>query len=157
MAVDLESFVAGNGINCNKLNGNFTKLQNQANKNKSDLQNIANDALLKDGSNLTPEIVNKFNQSIPVVLSDKSGTIQLNDNTMHYLSLSGNGTIQLPSSPTGQISHTISLIVQGSEYTLNLGTEYHLYQNFDIDFSQPYSVLYVYNKIDNKWYYYLTQ
>lgn len=149
-------FSAGKGINQVKLNYNFAELQQETNTNETDINNIANTALLKDGSNLTQTIINEFQQQTPNVISN-SGTISLTDNTANFLTLTGNGTISLPTPASDQYSHTISLIVQGSNYTLDLGTVYHLYNDLTVDTTATYSVLYIYNKIDGNWYYSLTQ
>lgn len=160
MAVELETFVAGKGINCNKLNSNFAALQNLANANESDLQKIANTALLKDGSNLTPEVINDFKKDLPIVLSGQSGDVSLTDNSAYFISLSGNAEIVLPNVPQDQYSHTITVVVMQSEYSLNVdksGTAEILGSNTELDNTKPFSILYVYNKIDSKWYYYITQ
>lgn len=149
-------FEAGKGINAEKINANFAELQSQTNINETDIGNLANTALLKDGSNITPSLVATFNQQTPNVLS-RSGTISLADNTANFLTLTGNGTISLPAVPNDQYSHTISLVVAGGSYSLGLGTIYHLYNNLDIDTTKTYNVLYIYNKLDNHWYYSLTQ
>lgn len=154
---ELNVFKAGNGINCTKLNENFEKVRQQANSNETELTKIDSTALRKDGSNLTQDIVNDFKKDYPVTL-ETSGEISLDDNKAYFLTLTGNGTIKLPTVQTDQLSHTITVVVQGSEFSLDLGTTYHLVQNPSyVDLSNPYSVLYIYNKIDNKWYYCLTQ
>jgi len=149
-------FEAGKGINAVKINANFAELQSQTNTNETDIGNLANTALLKDGSNITPSLVATFNQQTPNILS-ADGTISLADNTANFLTLTGNGTISLPTVPNDQYSHTISLVVAGGSYSLGLGTTYHLYNNLDIDTTKTYNVLYIYNKLDNHWYYSLTQ
>lgn len=149
-------FEAGKGINAVKINANFAELQSQTNTNETDISNLANTALLKDGSNITPSLVATFQQQTPNILS-RSGTISLADNTANFLTLTGNGTISLPTVPNDQYSHTISLVVAGSSRSLGLGTTYHLYNNLDIDTTKTYNVLYIYNKLDNHWYYSLTQ
>lgn len=149
-------FEAGKGINTVKINANFAELQSQTNTNETDIGNLANTALLKDGSNITPSLVATFNQQTPNILS-ADGTISLADNTANFLTLTGNGTISLPAVASDQYSHTISLVVAGGSYSLGLGTTYHLYNNLDIDTTKTYNVLYIYNKLDNRWYYSLTQ
>ena len=149
-------FEAGKGINAVKINANFAELQSQTNINETDISNLANTALLKDGSNITPSLVATFQQQTPNILS-RSGTISLADNTANFLTLTGNGAISLPTVPNDQYSHTISLVVAGSSRSLGLGTTYHLYNNLDIDTTKTYNVLYIYNKLDNHWYYSLTQ
>ena len=152
----LNIFEAGKGINAEKINDNFSQVQSQSNTNETAINNIASTALLKDGSNLTQSAINTFQQQTPRILR-RSGTISLLDNTANFLTLTGNGTISLPAVASDQYSHTISLVVAGGSYSLGLGTTYHLYNNLDIDTTQTYNVLYVYNKLDNHWYYSLTQ
>lgn len=152
----LHIFEAGKGINAVKINDNFSQVQNQSNTNETAINNIESTALLKDGSNLTQSAINTFQQQTPNVLS-RSGTISLTDNTANFLTLTGNGTISLPAVASDQYSHTISLVVAGSSRSLGLGTTYHLYNNLDIDTTKTYNVLYIYNKLDNHWYYSLTQ
>lgn len=152
----LNIFEAGKGINAVKINDNFSQVQSQSNTNETAINNIASTSLLKDGSNLTQSAINTFQQQTPNILSS-SGTISLTDNTANFLTLTGNGTISLPAVASDQYSHTISLVVAGSSRSLGLGTTYHLYNNLDIDTTQTYNVLYIYNKLDNRWYYSLTQ
>lgn len=152
-------FSAGYGINQAKINYNFAQVQQQANTNESNINNIASTALLKDGSNLTQTIVNEFQQETPNILST-SGTIALQDNSANFLTLTGNGTISLPTVASDQYSHTISLIVAGSSYTLDITTATggrHLYNSLTVDTTQTYNVLFIYNKIDGYWYYSITQ
>ena len=149
-------FKAGKGINAVKINNNFSQLQTRSNNNETAINNIAKTALLKDGSNLTQSAINTFQQQTPNILS-RSGTISLADNTANFLTLTSNGTISLPAVASDQYSHTISLVVAGGSYSLGLGTTYHLYNNLDIDTTKTYNVLYIYNKLDNHWYYSLTQ
>lgn len=153
----LNVFQAGKGINATKVNANFAEVQQQANDNESNITTIANTALLKDGSNLTQTIIDEFQQQTPIILATTSGTITLTDNCAHFLELTGNGTIALPTPASDQYSHTITLTVQGGQYSLDLGTVYHLYNDLLIDTTQTYNVLYVYNKIDGNWYYSITQ
>ena len=124
--------------------------------NETSINNIASTALLKDGSNLTQTIIDEFQQQTPNIIS-QSGSISLTDNSANFLTLTGSGTIVLPAVASDSYSHTINLIVQGSSYSLNLGTAYHLYQPTTIDTTNPYNVLYIFNKIDQNWYYYITQ
>ena len=152
----LHIFEAGKGINATKINDNFSQVQTQSNANETAINNIADTALLKDGSNLEQSAINAFQQQTPNILS-RSGTISLADNTANFLTLTGNGTISLPAVASDQYSHTISLVVAGGSYSLGLGTTYHLYNNLDIDTTKTYNVLYIYNKLDSRWYYSLTQ
>lgn len=153
-------FQAGKGINATKINDNFSQLQNQTNTNETNINTIANTALLKDGSNLTQSIVNDFNASEPIVL-ESSGTISLTDNRVHYLTLTANNNnkIQLPSISSDSFSHTIVLIVAPSNYSLNIaeGTYGTIGSPVLLDSTLTYSVMYVYNKIDNHWYYTVSQ
>lgn len=149
-------FEAGKGINATKINANFSELQNQTNTNETDIGNLASTALLKDGSNITPSLVATFQQQTPNILST-SDTIALTDNSANFLTLTDNGTISLPNVPADQYSHTINVVVAGSAYSLDLGATKHLYNPLTIDTTQTYNVLYIYNKIDNSWYYSITQ
>lgn len=152
-------FSAGKGINMVKLNHNFATLQQESNTNETNITNIANTALLKDGSNLTPDIIADFQSQVPNILST-SGTITLTDNTANFLTLTGNGVIALPTILPDNYSHTIILIVEGSQYSLDVSTATngkHLYNDLRVDPENTYSVLFIYNKIENSWYYSLTQ
>lgn len=149
-------FEAGKGINATKINANFSELQNQTNTNETDIGNLASTALLKNGSNITPSLVATFQQQTPNVITG-DGTIVLTDNSANFLTLTGNGTISLPAVASDQYSHTINLVVAGSEYSLDLGTTKHLLNPIIIDTTQTYNVLYIYNKIDDSWYYSITQ
>lgn len=151
------TFEAGKGINCTKLNANFEEMRQAANSNEQDLQTIDSTALRKDGSNLTPEIIQDFNQVTPTILEDKSGTISVADNTTYFISLAGNATISLPTIQSDQKSHTIIVIVDGGDYSLSLGTTKHLASPSTIDTTAAYQVMYIYNKLDNSWYYCLGQ
>lgn len=154
----LNIFQAGKGINATKINDNFSEVQNQSNTNESDINYIYNNALFSDGTNLSQSIINEFHKQTPIVLKNQSGTISLLDNSVYFLSLSSNTTIQLPVISNDVYSHTIIVYVQGhSGKTLTLGTTNHFYNDVDINLSNPYSVMYVYNKIDGKWYYSITQ
>ena len=150
-------FVAGKGINCIKLNENLAALQSLSNANESAINDIEANALLKDGSNVTQTMVDAFNTVTPVVLTNQSGTIALQDNTPYYISLSGDATISLPAVPSDSISHTITMVVEGSAYSLDLGTTKTLGSLLAIEPNQAYQVMYIYNKIDNQWYYSLGQ
>ena len=157
----LWKFFAGNGINCKKLNENFMELQQKSNNNETSIGNLYDMALAADGSNLTSEIVYKFQQETPNIIS-ADGDISLSDNSSNFLTLTGNNAnkIVLPAIGADQYSHTIVLVVEGSPYSLDINTATggrHLYNDLDVDPTQTYSVMFVYNKIDNNWYYYLTQ
>lgn len=152
-------FEAGKGINAVKINANFSELQSQTNTNETAIDDLANAALLKNGTNITPSLVQAFNQQTPNILSG-DGTIALTDNSANFLTLTGNGTISLPTVAADQYSHTINLVVAGSAYSLDVSTATggkHLYNPLTIDSTQPYNVLFIYNKIDNSWYYSITQ
>lgn len=149
-------FKPNNGINCNSLNSNFEKIRTKTNSNESALSTISSTALKKDGSNLTQEIINNFNQIIPKEIT-AGGNISVADGDAIFLTLTSNSTILLPEIQPDSLSHTITMTVAGSLYSLNLGTPYHLLQNSDVDTTAPYSIMYLYNKLDNKWYYLLTQ
>lgn len=152
----LNVFEVGKGINATKINENFSQVQSQSNANETAINNIADTALLKDGSNLTQSAINAFRQQVPNILSG-DGTISLADNTANFLTLTGNGTISLPTVASDQYSHTIVLIVQGGSYALGLGTTKSLGSLSAINIDYPYQVLYIFNKIDNSWYYCLAQ
>lgn len=156
----LNVFQAGKGINATKLNANFSEVQQQANTNESNINTIANTALKKDGTNLTQTIVDVFQQQTPVILSG-NGNISLTDNKVHFLTLTGNNDnkVVLPTPASDSYSHTIVLIVQGSNYSLNIsnGTAGHLYNDTSVSTTSPYSVMYIWNKINDRWYYSLTQ
>lgn len=147
------TFQAGKGINAIKLNDNFTELQTKSNSNESAINALGTDALKKDGSNITQALVDDFNKVTPIILSNQSGTISLQDNKQYFLTLSGSSTISLPVVASDSYSHTIVLVVQGSNYSLDLGTNGKtLGTLIGIDITRPYQVLYIYNKIDNSWY-----
>lgn len=155
-------FYAGDGINKTKLNDNFKEVQNSANANEQALSQIAAYALHKDGSNLTQDIINKFNKKQPNILP-QYGEIYLSDNSVNFLNPTGNVTIILPSVVNVNYSHTIVLIVQGSSYSVKTVTDSradvtkHLYNDLHIDTTKTYNLMYVYNPIDMNWYYSLTQ
>lgn len=151
------TFEAGKGVNLVKLNANFTEVQNLANSNETALLRIEQTALRKDGRNLTQDIVDEFRQETPIVLSNKKGNISLTDNKTYFLSLSGAGKIVLPTVPTDQFSHTITLIVDGSSYSLDVGSVNSILTRGNIDISKTYNILYIYNKINKKWYFYISQ
>ena len=155
----LWKFSPGDGINMVKLNYNFGAIQQQANTNETNINTIANTALLKDGSNLTPDIIAEFQSEVPNILSG-SGTITLTDNTTNFLTLTGDAVIALPAIAADDYSHTIEVIVEGSQYSLDISTATggrHLYNDSEVDSEYTYSVLFIYNKIENAWYYSLTQ
>lgn len=153
----MHTFEAGKGINAVKLNENFTEVVDLANANETALLRIEQTALRKDGRNLTQDVVDKFKQDEPVVLENRQGNIVLTDNKTHFLSLSGNGKIVLPSVVDDQFSHTITLIVEGSNYSLELGTTKPILTRENIDVSKTYNLLYIYHKVNRAWYYYITQ
>lgn len=157
---DLWVFSAGKGINQTKINYNFAQLQQQTNNNELAINDIDNTALKKDGTNLTQQIIDDFQKQTPIVLS-KNGNINLTDNRVHFLTLTGNNSnkVILPTPASDGYSHTIVLIVKGGNYSLNIanGTNGHLYNDTNVNTTSTYSVMYIYNKIDNKWYYSLTQ
>ena len=156
---NIDVFSPNKGINVVKLNSNFAKLQQQTNDNEDGITTITNTALLKNGSNLTPEIINDFQSQVPNILS-AGGTITLTDNSANFLTLTGNGTIALPTVSSDDKSHTIILIVEGGSYTLDIGTatgDKHLFNDITVDPTKTYSVMFIYNKIENAWYYSLTQ
>lgn len=150
------TFVAGKGINVNKLNPNFEEVKDDANDNETALTAISNTALLKDGSNVTQDFKDEFLSETDTIITS-SGNISLVDNTSNFLTLTGNGTIVLPVITADQFSHTIRLVVDGSSYSLGLGTVKHLLTNPDLDTSSPYFVMYIFNKLDNSWYFSLSQ
>lgn len=156
----LNVFQAGKGINANKVNANFAEVQQQSNTNESNINAIANTALLKDGSNLTQTIIDEFQQQTPIIISS-DGNISLTDNKVHFLNLTGNNDnkVVLPAVGADSYSHTIVLIVQGGNYSLDIanGTAGTISSQFNVDTELPYSVMYIYNKINNAWYYSLSQ
>lgn len=153
-------FFAGDGINCKKLNENFAQLQQITNNNENSINNIANTALLRDGSNLTQSTIDAFQQETPIIISG-NGDINLTDNKVHFLTLTGNNNnkVVLPSILPDTYSHTIVLIVAGGSYSLNVGngTAGTMSSPTIVSPAQLYTVLYVFNKIDNNWYYCLGQ
>lgn len=159
---EIIDFKARDGINCNSLNANFELVRTQANNNETKLTQIANTALKKDGSNIQQSAIEKFQQTETNVL-EWAESISLADNSTNILEPSGNTTIVLPDVPADEFSHTIILIVQGSSYTLSAQTvdgipvEKHLLNGLNIDTTKTYSLMYIYNKLDNSWYYSLTQ
>lgn len=153
------TFEAGKGINALKINENFTEVMDLANANETALLGIEQTALRKDGTNLTQEVIDGFKKNEPIVLNN-AGDILLTDNRSHFLTLTGNGAIVLPTVLTDQFSHTITLVVQPTEFSLTLDksqTAGILGTNTEIIETDPFSVLYVYNKIDKKWDYYISQ
>ena len=153
----MHTFEAGKGINAVKINENFTEVMNLANANETALLRIEQTALRKDGSNLTQDIVDEFKKDEPIVLENRLGDIVLTDNKTHFLSLSGSGKIILPSIADDQFSHTITLIVDGSSYSLDLGSTNMILTKGDVDVAKTYSVLYIYHKVHRAWYYYISQ
>lgn len=153
----MHTFEAGKGINALKINENFTEIVDLANANETALLRIEQTALLKDGTNLSQDVVDKFKQDEPIVLKNRQGNIALTDNKTHFLSLSGAGKIVLPSIADDQFSHTITLIVDGSSYSLNLGSTNVILTKGGVDVAKTYSVLYIYHKIHRAWYYYISQ
>lgn len=159
---NLWEFRAGDGINQGKLNENFAELQQKSNTNERNIDNLANNALLLDGSNLTSSIVEDFQKQTPNVISG-DGDIVLTDNSSNFLTLTGNNTnkVVLPTIAPDEYSHTINLTVQGGSYSLDINTAtggHHLYNGqYTIDPTQTYNVLFIYNKIDSFWYYSITQ
>lgn len=155
-------FSAGDGINQVKLNENFAELQQKSNTNERNIDNLANNALLLDGSNLTSSIVEDFQKQTPNIISGV-GDIVLTDNSSNFLTLTGNNTnkVVLPTITPDAYSHTINLTVQGGSYSLDINTAtggHHLYNGqYSIDSAQTYNVLFIYNKIDGFWYYSITQ
>lgn len=151
---------AGKGININKLNPNFAELKNQANSNETMLTTINNTALRKDGSNMPQEVIDLFNQEEPENINGAS-TIALQDNKSYFLTLTGNGTISLPTISAGdRYSHTIVLTVAGGEFSLDTGTSGRFLIQppyYTMDTTKDYQVLYVLNKLDNQWYACITQ
>lgn len=151
-------FQAGKGINATKINDNFSQLQNKSNSNENSINNIYSNAIFKDGTNLSQTIVNEFQKQTPVVLENQSGIISLNDNTVYFISLSSDTTISLPPISDDAYSHTIVVYVQGhSGKVLTLGTNKSFFSYLSASTSLPYSIMYIYNKIDKNWYYMLTQ
>lgn len=153
----MHTFEAGKGINAVKINENFTEVMDLANSNETALLQLSQTALLKDGSNLTQDVIDKFKQDEPIVLENRQGDIALTDNKTHFLSLSGSGKIVLPTVLTDQFSHTITLIVDGSSYSLDLGSTNVILTKGDVDVAKTYSVLYIYHKVHRAWYYYISQ
>lgn len=160
---DLWVFQQGKGINQEKLNENFSELQQKSNTNEKKINDIGNTALLADGSNLTTEIVEDFQKQTPVIINGE-GDIVLADNSSIFLTLTGNNNnkIVLPTISPDQFSHTINLTVDGSAYSLDISTataNHHLYNSisYPIDPTKTYNVLFIYNKIDGYWYYNITQ
>lgn len=159
---ELIVFKPRDGINCNSLNQNFAKIQGEVNSNELQLTTIGATALKKDGSNIEQPAINKFQQTETTEL-EWAGTINLADNSTNFLNPSGNTTVVLPNVPSDVYSHTIILIVQGSQYSVASKTESgavvtkHLYNGLKIDTTQTYSLMYIFNKLDSSWYYSLTQ
>ena len=159
---ELIIFEPRKGINCNSLNQNFELLKTKANNNELQLSTIETTALKKDGSNIEPSAVEKFQQTETTVLT-WTPTINLVDNSTNFLTPLGNTTVVLPNIPSDAYSHTVILIVQGSNYTITSKTASgaiitkHLYNDSSVDTTSPYSLMYIFNKLNNSWYFYLTQ
>jgi hypothetical protein len=156
MPITLHIFDAGKGINRVKLNENFAALQGLTNSNESQINTIAATALHKNGDNLEPSAIDAFRKDTVIVL-ETSGSVTLVDGGDYFLTPTGNITVTLPTITPDQYSHTISLIVAGSQYSVDFGQNVGSLLGPDIDTEQPYSVLLVYNKIDDKWYHYIGQ
>lgn len=157
--LNMWNFRAGDGINATKLNENFGAMQTLSNNNETDINNIEATALLKDGSNLTAQIVDDFRKQNANIISG-DGSISLTDNSANFLTLTGDATIVLPVLGSDDYSHTIILVVDGSSYALDVNTATggkHLYNPITVDPTQPYSVMFIFNKLDNSWYYCITQ
>lgn len=148
-------FQARKGINKDKLNENFSTMQNLANSNETQINTIASTALHKSGDNLEQSAIDEFKKDDATILST-SGAVSLLDGGEYFLTPTGNVTITLPTITADQYSHTISLIVAGSQYIVDLGTTYSMLGPA-IDTEQTYSVLFLYNKIDGHWYFFMGQ
>lgn len=159
----LVQFQAGNGINCNSLNANFEACRAAVNANESSLSTIASTALKKDGSNIEDEAIQKFQETPAEVLDNTLSTHELADNTTYFLDPTKNTTVVLPNVSSDEFSHTVVLIVQGSNYTVTSKNKAgqvitkHLLNDLDVDTTETYCIMYVYNKLDNSWYYNITQ
>lgn len=161
---DLWEFNSGDGINQKKLNENFAELMQKSNTNETNINDLSTTALLADGSNITQTMIDAFNRQTPNIISG-DGDIALQDNSSNFLTLTGNNSnkIVLPVIGPDPYSHTINLVVQGSAYSLDINTAtggHHLYNGIyygDIDSTQTYNILFIYNKIDGFWYYSVTQ
>ena len=156
----LYTFQAGKGINANKINSNFTEVKDQANTNENNINTIANTALLKNGSNMSPGMAINFNR-MPTneIFAGPGQEIYLQDNRVYSINLNGNGAfITLPGVTPGDKSHTIIAMIRSNGYSLDyLGTTYHLLNDLNVDTTGSYSVMYIFNKLDNHWYYSLTK
>lgn len=154
---DMILFYAGEGISAPDLNTNFDGLKTQSNTNESGINDIDANALRVDGSNVTDTTVAAFNRSVVVTLGT-SGSLQLTDNADHFLAPTGNCTLIFPTiTPGDNISHTINVAVQGSNYIVDHGLTHHLLYDSTVDTTAPYNLLFMYNHSDGNWYYYLTQ
>lgn len=155
-------FNAGEGISAPDLNTNFDNLKNQTNQNESDITTISNTALKIDGSNVSDATVAAFNRSITVTLPS-SGTSNLTDNAEHFLAPTGNCTLNLPAVTQGdQFSHTVNIAVQGSNFSVTVlangaAVTTHLLNDISVNTQAPYNLLFMYNHLDGKWYYYISQ
>lgn len=152
------TFQAGKGINATKINSNFNEVKQQANTNEGNINTLSSTALLKDGSNMTTAMVEGFYKQPITSLTGAGTTLNLSDNSSYYIKLTANGnTINLPVVANDGYSHTITAIVEANGYSLNLGTTYHLLNDLNVSISGTYYVMWIYNKLNNKWYYSITQ
>lgn len=155
MPITLHIFDAGKGINRVKLNKNFAALQGLTNSNESQINTIAATALHKNGDNLEQSAIDAFRKDTVIVLKT-SGPVTLVDGGDYFLTPTGNITVTLPTITPDQYSHTITMVVAGSSYSVDLGTTYTM-MSPTIDTTHDYSVLFVYNHIDGHWYYFIGQ
>lgn len=154
---EMIKFFAGEGISAPDINTNFDNLKTQSNINESGINDIDTNALRVDGTNVSDATVAAFNRSVVVTLGT-SGALQLTDNADHFLAPTGNCTLVFPTiTPGDNISHTINVAVQGSNYIVNHGLTHHLLYDSTVDTTEPYNLLFMYNHSDGNWYYYLTQ
>lgn len=154
---EMITFYAGEGISAPDLNDNFDELRTQSNANEDGIADIEDNALKKDGTNVTDATVAAFNRSVAITLGT-SGTLQLTDNADHFLAPTGDCTLVFPPVTQGDgISHTINVAVQGSNYGVTHNLTHHLLYDSTVDTTAPYNLLFVYNHSDGNWYYYLTQ
>lgn len=155
---ELQIFKAGDGPNCIKLNANFQLMKQLQNANETTLQTIASTALLKDGSNFPNSLKEEIRQNPPVILSG-DGDQTLTANAEHFFTPTGNARFVLPNVANDDHSYTCTVVVQGSNYSVDVSaaTGGQLISNTQLDITKPYSVMFIYNHIDSKWYYYITQ
>lgn len=158
----LIQFYAGDGISAPDLNTNFELLRTQSNANEASITNLENTCLRIDGTNISDATVAAFNRSLVATLPG-TGTSSLLDNTEHFLEPTGNCSLEVPSITPGDLySHTINVVVQGSNYTVTLLENgvvitRHLLNYENIDTTLPYNIFLVYNHSDGHWYYYISQ